>query len=76
MKQVTLSITDNKYALFLEFIQNLKFIKKIEEIKEISEPEPTKQEILEGIREAMQEVKLIKAGKAKGIPARELLKEL
>ncbi len=35
-----------------------------------------KRKILEGIREAMQEVKLIKAGKAKSIPARDLLKKL
>lgn len=40
------------------------------------EPEPTKAEILAGIKEALKEVKLIKAGKIKAKSLKELLNEL
>ena len=40
------------------------------------EPEPTKAEILAGIKEAIEEVKLIKAGKIKGKSLKELMNEL
>jgi hypothetical protein len=40
------------------------------------EPEPTKAEILVGIKEAVEEVKLIKAGKIKAKSLKELLDEL
>jgi len=38
--------------------------------------EPTKQEILDGIKQAVKEVNLIKKGKLKAIPIKELLIEL
>ena len=71
MKQVTLHIPDKKYPLFIELVKSIDFIKKIEETHE-----PTKEQILKGIREAVQEVNLIKAGKIKGIDAKDLLNEL
>lgn len=40
------------------------------------EPEKTKEQILESIRQGVEEVKLVIAGKMKGKPARELLNEL
>ncbi len=40
------------------------------------EPEPTKAEILSGLKEAVEEVKLIKAGKIKAKSLKELLNEL
>jgi hypothetical protein len=40
------------------------------------EPNLTKAQILDNIREAVEEMKLIKAGKLQGRPARELLDEL
>ena len=40
------------------------------------EPEPTKAEVLAGIKEAIEEVKLIKEGKIKAKPLKELLNEL
>jgi hypothetical protein len=40
------------------------------------EPEPTKAEILVGIKEALEEVKLIKAGKLKAKSLKDLLNEL
>lgn len=35
-----------------------------------------KEQILQGIKDAVKEVNLIKAGKLKGIPAKDLLNEL
>jgi hypothetical protein len=40
------------------------------------EPAPTKADILAGIKEAVEEVKLIKAGKLNPISLKELLNEL
>jgi hypothetical protein len=71
MKQVTLHITDKKYPLFMELVKSLDFVKKVE-----ADDEPTKAEILEGLKQAVEEMKLIKAGKLKGRPAEELFNEL
>jgi hypothetical protein len=73
MRQVTLHIPDKKYPLFIELAKSLDFIKKIEEEPE---PEPTKEQILQGIKQAVKEVNLVKAGKLKARDARELLNEL
>jgi hypothetical protein len=40
------------------------------------EPEQTKEQILANIKQGVEEVKLVIAGKLKGRPARELLDEL
>lgn len=45
-------------------------------LKVWEEPTPTKEEILTGIKEAIEEVKLIKAGKVKAKSLKELLNEL
>lgn len=71
MRQVTLHIPDKKYPLFIELAKSLDFIKKIEE-----EPEPSKEQILHGIKQAVKEVNLVKAGKLKARDARELFNEL
>lgn len=47
-----------------------------ENLQAWEEPEPTKAEILAGIKEAVEEVKLIKAGKIKAKSLKELLNEL
>ncbi|MEJ7829113.1 MAG: hypothetical protein WKF91_12970 [Segetibacter sp.] len=70
MKQVTVHIPDKNYPFFLELVKRLGFVKKVEE------DEPTKEEVLSGLREAVDEVKLIKAGKREGVSARDLLSEL
>ena len=71
MTQVTLQIQDNKLPLFLELASNLKFIKKVE-----VEHEPTKLEILHGLREAVEEINLINSGKKKAVPLKDFLNEL
>lgn len=50
--------------------------KEYQNLKAWEEPEPTKTEILEGIKDAIEEVKLIKAGKLKAKSLKELLNEL
>jgi hypothetical protein len=45
------------------------------EVLEYEEPD-TKEQILQGIKNAVKEVNLIKTGKLKGIPAKDLLNEL
>ena len=70
MKQVTVHIPDKNYPFFLELVKRLGFVKKVEE------NEPSNEDVLSDIREAVDEVKLIKAGKREGISARELLNEL
>jgi hypothetical protein len=69
--KVTVDIKDNKALFFLELVKNLSFVKKVE-----TEETPSKKEILKGIREAVKEVNLIKAGKMKGKPIQQLLDEL
>jgi hypothetical protein len=71
MVHVHLNIPDKKYPAFIELLNSLDYVKKIE-----IENEPTKREILEGIKEAFEEMKLIKAGKLKARPIQELLDEL
>ncbi|HYV94773.1 MAG TPA: hypothetical protein VE978_23565 [Chitinophagales bacterium] len=45
-------------------------------VKNESDDEPSKEEILEGIRRGLQEVKLIEEGKMKSRPAKEFIREL
>jgi hypothetical protein len=71
--KVVVDIKDNKAEFFLELVKSLDFVKKVETETERA---PTKKEILAGIKQAVKEVNLIKAGKMKGIPARQLLDEL
>ncbi len=67
--KVLLEIKDNKAAFIMELLNNFKFVKA----KPLT---PYKAEVLEGIKEAVEEMKLIKEGKLKGIPAKDLLDEL
>jgi hypothetical protein len=71
MKLVTLHIPDNKYSLFLELADSLSFVKKIE-----VEENPSKEKVLKGIKQAVKEVNLVKAGKLKARNARDLINEL
>ena len=71
MKQVTLHIPDNEFPLFIELVHNLNFVKKIE-----VDENPAKQKILKGLKQAVKEMNLVKAGKLKSRDARELIHEL
>ena len=67
--KILLDIKDNKTAFIMELLNNFKFVKA----KPLT---PYKAEVLEGIREAVEEMKLIKDGKIRGLPAKDLLDEL
>ena len=67
--KVLLEIKDNKAFFVMELLKSFSFVKT----KELT---PYKAEVLEGIKEAVEEMKLIKAGKLKGRKAEELFDEL
>lgn len=67
--KLLLDIKDNKAAFIMELLNNFKFVKA----KPLT---PYKSEVLEDIREAVEEMKLIKEGKLKGTPINDLLDEL
>lgn len=68
--KVSLEVDGQKMPDFLELIKGLAYI-QVEE-----DDEPTKEEILEGLREAIEEVNQIKAGKKKGMLLKDFLEEL
>lgn len=67
--KVLLDIKDSKVSFVMELLNSLSFVKA----KPLSEE---KAELMGDIGEAVQELKLIREGKLKGIPAKELLDEL
>lgn len=67
--KVLLDIEDSKVAFVMELLENLSFVKT----KPLTN---FKAEVLEGVKEAVEEMRLIKEGKLKGIPAKDLLDEL
>ena len=71
--KVLLDINDSKAAAFLNFVKSLDFIRI--QSKEDYE-EPTKQEILDSIKQGIQEVQLHQQGKIKLQSARGFLNEL
>ena len=71
--KVTLDINDSKAAAFLNFVKSLDFIHI--QSKEDYE-EPTKQEILDSIKQGMKEVQLHQQRKLKLQSARDFLNEL
>jgi hypothetical protein len=72
MKEVTVQIPNKKYQLFIEMMKSISFVKKVK----TEEDEPTKEEILDGIRQAAKEVNLIKQGKLKPTSLKEFLNDL
>ncbi len=71
--KVTLDIQDNKAAAFLNFIKSLDFIRI--QSKEDYE-EPTRQEILNSIKQGIKEAQLHQEGEIKLQSARDFLNEL
>lgn len=67
--KVLLDIKDSKAHSLLEVLKGLPYVKT----KELT---PYKASVLEGLKEAVEEMKLIKAGKLKGRPAEDLFNEL
>ena len=67
--RVLLDIKDNKATHLLEVLKGLSYVKA----RTISEE---KAMLMEEIKDAVEELKLIRAGKLKGIPAKDLLNEI
>lgn len=67
--KVLLDIKDNKAASLMEVLKDLSYVKA----QTISDEKAL---LMEEIKEAVQELKLIRQGKLKGIPAKQLLDEL
>ena len=67
--KIILDIKDSKADFVMELLHSLSFVK--------AEPlSPYKNKILTEVRRGVKEVNLIKAGKLKGIPAKDLMNEL
>ena len=67
--KVILEIPDNKAAFFMEVLKNFSFVKA----KPIS---PEKAQVLIELKEVVENLNLVKEGKLKARPAKELLHEL
>ena len=63
--KIMLDVKDTKASFMMEVLKNFKDVKA-------TPLTGYKAEILEGIKEAVEEVKLIKRGKLKGIPAKDM----
>lgn len=66
--KVILDIKDDKAAFFMEVLKNFSFVKA----KPLS---PYKAEVLQGLKEAVEEVNLVKAGKKNSQSLTEFLKD-
>ena len=67
--KVLLDIKDSKASFVMELLQNFSFVKA----KTLT---PHKAKVLEDVKEAIEEMKLIKAGKLKARNAEDLFHEL
>ncbi|MEQ9302236.1 MAG: hypothetical protein RIF33_26890 [Cyclobacteriaceae bacterium] len=67
--RVLLDIQDDKAAFVLEVLKNFSFVKTEQMTDE-------KELLIEEIKEAVENLRLVKEGKLKARPARELLDEL
>lgn len=67
--KVLLEIKDSKATHLMEVLKGLSYVKTTPILDE-------KEKLKNQIRQALKEVKLIRAGKLKGISAKELLNEL
>jgi len=67
--KVLLDIKDDMALHLLEVLKSLPYVKT----KMISDGKAT---LIEDIKEAVEELKLVRQGKLKGIPAKQLLDEL
>ncbi len=71
--KILLDIKDSKAAVFLNFIKSLDFI-HVHDQEDYQEP--SKQEILDSIKQGMKEVQLHQEGKIRLQSARDFLNEL
>ncbi|MBP9150804.1 MAG: hypothetical protein KBF73_00830 [Flavobacteriales bacterium] len=68
--KILLDIKDSKAAFFMEVLKNFSFVKEATPLSD------AKAELMQDIREAVEELKLVKAGKLKARDAEDLINEL
>ena len=71
-QRVVLSVLPRKYDFLMELLQNFDFV-KVEHENTIGD---TREEIIDNLKQAAKELKLVLDGKIEGRPARELINEL
>ena len=75
--KLLVEIPDNKLAFALEFFKNISFVKKVQSIdSEEMSNSAEKSLLIEELKESIHNLNLVKQGKLKAKPARELLYEL
>ncbi len=67
--KLLLDIQDDKASFILELLSNFKFVKT----KKLS---PYKASVMEDVKEAVEEFRLVREGKLEAIPAKDMLDEL
>lgn len=67
--KVLLDVQDSKAAFLMELLSNFRFVKKATPLTD------TKAELMRDIREAVEELKLVRQGKLEAIDADSLLNE-
>ncbi|MBK6409661.1 MAG: hypothetical protein IPF78_08175 [Flavobacteriales bacterium] len=67
--KLVIEVNDSKAEFLLELLRSLPFVKS-------STISNEKDEVLDSVRKAVEEMKLVKAGKLKGRPVEDLLNEL
>jgi len=67
--KVLLDIKDHKVSFVMELLNSLSFVK-------VQPLTPYKAEVLDGVREAVNEMKAVKEGRMKGKPVSELIGEI
>ncbi len=74
--KLVIDVKDSKAELLLEFLRTLTYV-KVKHVPSEDTDEPAgKAEILAGVKEAVEEMKLVKAGKLKGHDAMDFLNAL
>ncbi len=68
--KIILEINDNKASFFMEVLKNFAFVKSALPISD------AKADLMQDIREAVEELKLIREGKLKARNAEDLINEL
>ncbi|MCK5277019.1 MAG: hypothetical protein KAK04_00755 [Cyclobacteriaceae bacterium] len=68
--KILLDIKDNKAAFFMEVLKSFNFVKKATPLSD------AKANLMQDIREAVEELKLVKEGKLKARNAEDLINEL
>ncbi len=68
--KILLDIKDSKATFFMELLKNFSFVKKATPLSD------TKAELMQDVREAVEELKLVREGKLQARNAEDLINEL